>query len=238
MLFITKFCKFFVLLAHLNYVNGACPYAQQFFDVFSQDIDLHSIYDDYMSVSSYNTYATDCHQFVSQPPAIPDAIIDHAFNSSIDQTDWYIALDIASSMGVSTPRLFNDMDRNNFYFESATRYVQQTTCSSKKTTILHLPTLEVERFKSYMNEDLTKVACDAGHVKFPVCLSDNVYRSLDGTCNNLERPRDGQARDCMLRLLPPDYKDGVSEFRTSIDGSPLPNARVLSMDLLGGDDRR
>lgn len=37
--------------------------------------------------------------------------------------------------------------------------------------------------------------------------------------------------------LPPDYKDGISQFRTSADGSPLPNARILSTRLFGRDDR-
>ncbi len=234
--FITKLCSFLVLVAYLNYVNGACPYAQQYYDVLSRDIDLPKIYEDYMSVPSYNSYDTDCHQFVSQPPPIPDAIIDHAFNSSMDQTDQYIST--TATVAATTQKLFKDMDLNSYYFESATKYVQQTTCSSKNTTILYLPTLQVERFKSYMVESTTKVVCEAGHVKYPVCGRSNLYRSFDGTCNNLERPLDGQVRDCMLRLLPADYEDGVSKFRTSIDGSPLPNPRIISMELLGDDDHR
>lgn len=238
MWFIIQFCKILVLLVHFNYVRGACPYAQQLYDVLSRDDNLISIYDDYMSTSSYDTYATDCYRYVSQPPTISDTIIDHALNSSIDRTNRYILLDIQAAAGVPTPKDHNDMDRNNFYYECATKYVQETTCSSKRTTTMHLSTLNVEKFKSYAAGDVTKIVCDGGHVKYPSCSSRDSYRPVDGTCNSLERPLDGRAGDCMLRLLPPDYKDGVSQFRTSSDGSPLPNARVLSTDLFGQDDRR
>lgn len=238
MLFVTKFCKIVVLLVHLNFVRGSCPHAQQFYDVLARGDNLLNIYDDYMSPISYDTYDTDCHRFVSQPPPITDSIIDHALNYSIGQTNRYILLDVQTVAGVSTPKVHTDMDRNNYYYESATKYVQETTCSSKRTTTMHLSTLKVEKLKNYTAEDITQVSCAGGHIKRPSCSSRNSYRSVDGTCNNLERPLDGRAGDCMLRLLPPDYKDGISQFRTSTDGSALPNARVLSTQLFGQDHRR
>lgn len=233
-----KFCTIFLLFLHSNYVSGACQYAQQYFNVLSRsDSDLQTIYNDYMNSPSYDNYDTDCHRFVSQPPTIPDAIFEHAFNSSIDQTDRYTLLDIAT-VGSGAPKQFTDQDRNNFYLESVTKYIQETTCASKRTTTMYFSTLNVDKFNTYMNDDVSTDRCDGGHVQYPLCNGSDKYRSFDGTCNNLEEPLNGRARDCMLRLLPPDYKDGVSEFRTSADGSPLPNARIISVNLLGDDDKR
>ncbi|XP_037034218.1 peroxidase-like [Bradysia coprophila] len=234
MSFPSVFTKLSILLAYLNHVKGTRSYTQP----SSYDDNTLTISDDYMYSISYDTYRTDCHRFVSQPPTISDTLMDHALNASISRTDRYIALDIVASGNTPKPKQFKQMDRNNYYFESVTRYVQQTACTSKKTTTIDLSTLQIEKFRKYMKEDVTKVACEAGHIKYPKCSGSNKYRSFDGTCNNLERPLDGRALDCMLRLLPPDYKDGISKFRTSVDGSPLPNARVLSTHLLGDDNRR
>lgn len=166
--------------------------------------------------------------------------MDHALNTSINRTDRFIALDIAVSGNVPLPmsKLYNNMERNNYYFESVTRYIQETTCTSKKTTTIDLAKLQIEAFSNYTTEEVTKVACEDGHVKCAKCLENHPYRSFDGTCNNMERPLDGSVRDCVLNLLPPDYKDGISKFRTSQDGSALPNARVLSTHLLGKDECR
>lgn len=234
----TKFSELLVLLAILNSSKGSCPFAQQYYDVLSRNADLEQIYKDYMSSTSYDTYETDCYRYVSQPPPISDTIIDHALNSSIDRTNRYISLDIHTVAGEKTHKPHDDMDRNNYFFESATKYVQETTCSSKNTTTMHLSTLQVEKFESYAKKDVTKIACDGGHVKYPSCSSEDSYRPVDGACNNLKRPLDGRVGDCMLRLLPPDFKDGISQFRTSKDGSPLPNARVLSINLFGQEDNR
>lgn len=235
---IPMFNKICVLLIYLNHVRGLCQYARLINGDWLQDDDALVISDGYMHKTSYNTYNTECHQYVPQPPQIPDTIIDHALNSSIGQTDRYISLDTATVGDTPTTIPFANMDRNNFYFEAVTRYIQETTCASKKTTTSYLSTVQVEKFVNYMKEGVTKVACDAGHVKYPKCSANYPYRSIDGSCNNLERPLDGAARDCMLRLLPPDYTDGISKFRVSADGSPLPNARVMSIELFGGDDRR
>lgn len=234
MSFISSFINVVILLTYQNPVKGSCPYTQSSYDDY-----ILSISNAYMHPISYDTYRTDCHRFVSQPPTIPDTVMDHALHLSISRTDRYIALDVAAPGDIlSTSKQYNDMDRNNYFFESVTRNVQQTTCTSKKTTTIDLPTVNVENFKSYMKKNVTKVACEAGHVKHPKCSSGYSYRTFDGTCNNLKRPLEGRPLHCMLRLLPPDYKDGISEFRTSADGSALPNARILSTHLLGDVDAR
>lgn len=186
---------------------------------------------------SYDTYETVCHRYATQPPPISDTIIDHAMRNAVNRTKRYISVDIAA--GVSARKLLNDMDRNNYYFESATKYIQETTCTSKDTTAEYLPTLELDEYEKYMNNgNVTRITCANGHLRSPSCASKSFYRPIDGTYNNLKRPLDGRPGDCMLRLLQPDYKDGVSELRTSIDGSPLLNARIVSTSLLGQDGNR
>ncbi|KAF2367819.1 hypothetical protein FHG87_001411 [Trinorchestia longiramus] len=66
----------------------------------------------------------------------------------------------------------------------------------------------------------------------PFCSAPSKYRSVDGACNNLNNPDWGQAGTTFVRLLPPVYSDGVSNIRTSTDGSPLPSARTLSAEII------
>lgn len=132
------------------------------------------------------------------------------------------------------------MDRNNYYFEYATKYVQETMCLSKNTTVLYLGQLQLDEFQSYLTENLTKIPyCKRdGQMFYPNCSDQYSFSNVDGTCNNLKKPLDGSTGDCMLRLLPPDYKDGFSEMRSAMDGSPLVSARIVSTNLLGNDEDR
>ncbi|XP_064486692.1 peroxidase-like [Ornithodoros turicata] len=54
------------------------------------------------------------------------------------------------------------------------------------------------------------------------------FRSMDGSCNNINNPDWGMAFSCMRRLLPPRYADGVSAPRISETGGELPNPRKVS----------
>lgn len=226
-----------VLLLCFHFVSPLCPHARQLYNVISIDHNNQIIYDDESPVS-YDTYKTDCHRFIPQPPPISSATVDHALRQAVNRTKQYISIDDQASEAVPAPKIFTDMDRNNYYFELATKYVQETTCSSKSTTITFLQTIKLEKFKNFLTENVTHVRCENDHNNYPNCSNKSSYRKIDGICNNLRRPLDGRPGHCMLRLLPPDYKDGISELRTSIDGSALPNARVLSTKLFGGDSER
>ena len=57
---------------------------------------------------------------------------------------------------------------------------------------------------------------------------DLIYRSADGSCNNMKQLEWGSAFLPFLRFLPPDYSDGVQAFRVSRSGKPLPNPRSIS----------
>lgn len=54
------------------------------------------------------------------------------------------------------------------------------------------------------------------------------YRTFDGSCNNLRHPYWGKSFVCHIRLLPPDYSDGLHAPRLSYSGYNLPNPRLLS----------
>ncbi|KAI9556896.1 hypothetical protein GHT06_016690 [Daphnia sinensis] len=63
----------------------------------------------------------------------------------------------------------------------------------------------------------------------PQCDPSYPYRSFDGTCNNLENPRYGEANTIYQRLMgPATYADGVSTIRVSESGAALPNPRLIT----------
>nr|XP_045598236.1 peroxidase-like [Procambarus clarkii] len=72
----------------------------------------------------------------------------------------------------------------------------------------------------------------------PVCRErDRFYRTIDGSCNNLDNPMWGQARTTFQRLRPPHYSDGLSRPRESVGGGSLPSARLVSTSVVGDQDR-
>ncbi|XP_055371006.1 heme peroxidase 2 [Condylostylus longicornis] len=61
------------------------------------------------------------------------------------------------------------------------------------------------------------------------CNPNSPFRTLSGRCNNEKNPEWGQFLSPFLRLLPPQYDDGVSKPRSlSTSGLPLPNPRTIS----------
>ena len=63
----------------------------------------------------------------------------------------------------------------------------------------------------------------------------NQFRTIDGTCNNLQHPLVGASNTAFRRLLPSQYEDGISvpighEQQVSGDpfGAPWPSARLVS----------
>ncbi|GBM89563.1 Peroxidasin [Araneus ventricosus] len=64
----------------------------------------------------------------------------------------------------------------------------------------------------------TAITCD---------FNSPFYRSMDGSCNNLEHPCWGKSGEPYQRWLPPVYADGVNEMRRRADGGPLPSPRQV-----------
>jgi hypothetical protein len=56
-----------------------------------------------------------------------------------------------------------------------------------------------------------------------VFLKSYIYRSFDGSCNNLANPQYGQSNTPYSRFLTPAYADGVSTPRQlAVSGAALP----------------
>lgn len=60
------------------------------------------------------------------------------------------------------------------------------------------------------------------------CNPHELYRRLDGKCNNLHYTNLGSQFHCYRRLLPADYDDGISQVRMSADKYPLPSPRLIT----------
>lgn len=60
------------------------------------------------------------------------------------------------------------------------------------------------------------------------------YRTIDGTCNNLDCPFQGAAEVPFMRLLNPDYEDGIGlPWGWS---KPLPSARLISRSVIAANE--
>ncbi|XP_032794174.2 peroxidase isoform X6 [Daphnia magna] len=63
----------------------------------------------------------------------------------------------------------------------------------------------------------------------PTCDPTYRYRTFDGTCNNLNFPRFGQAGTIFQRLMgPATYANDLSAIRLAKSGNPLPSTRLIS----------
>ncbi|XP_015600667.1 peroxidase isoform X3 [Cephus cinctus] len=68
--------------------------------------------------------------------------------------------------------------------------------------------------------------------QFADCNADAKYRSIDGSCNNLENPRLGSALTAYTRVLFPQYSDGIKELRRAERKRKLlPSGRAVSLSL-------
>lgn len=64
------------------------------------------------------------------------------------------------------------------------------------------------------------------------CFFGNPYRTIDGSCNNVQYPWQGKAGTPYSRILSPAYDDGINLPRTlSVSGEPLPNPREIAMSV-------
>ena len=70
------------------------------------------------------------------------------------------------------------------------------------------------------------------------CDPNEVFRTIDGTCNNLRNPSFGAINTQFSRLIPADYGDGISTLRRGVNGKELPNARDVSRMVHGSNAHR
>lgn len=87
--------------------------------------------------------------------------------------------------------------------------------------------------RKYLQEELPN-ECQFPQIK---CDPNEKYRTVDGTCNNIDNAYWGATRSPSRRLLPPEYNDGKDEPRGGKNGTSLPPSRKVSLAVhIGKDD--
>ncbi|XP_026813543.1 peroxidase-like [Rhopalosiphum maidis] len=61
----------------------------------------------------------------------------------------------------------------------------------------------------------------------PDCDIEYRFRTMDGSCNNLDNPVWGQANTANIRIIQANYSDNNSEIRKAKSGNELPNVRHI-----------
>ena len=85
-------------------------------------------------------------------------------------------------------------------------------------------------------EILSKLSGCKSHNRIADCSScyHRKYRTFDGTCNNLDYPLRGAAEVPFLRLIPPEYEDGIG---LPVGWStPRPSARHISQRIIAAKE--
>ncbi|KAH6922827.1 hypothetical protein HPB50_019415 [Hyalomma asiaticum] len=110
-----------------------------------------------------------------------------------------------------------------------TDYVAQKTCHVQRRWTRNknnATKTEVQRALSKLDlSELEAVAMRkdlCGRLYPSNCNPSDPYRTLDGSCNNIEHPSWGKALSCHSRIAPPVYLDGE---RTAAAGIPRPGYR-------------
>ena len=70
------------------------------------------------------------------------------------------------------------------------------------------------------------------------CDPRTPFRTIDGTCNNLQNPTFGAVNTQFNRLIAADYGDSISTPRLATCGKELPNARDVSRFVHGSNKER
>ncbi|GBN46116.1 hypothetical protein AVEN_78449-1 [Araneus ventricosus] len=100
-------------------------------------------------------------------------------------------------------------------------------CSNKIYEIV-----QPSKFNDQIAEDPTACQDD----KMLQCDPDSLFRTINGSCNNLKHPTWGMSTDCFLRFQPAFYT-GYDGFRESTAGGPLPEPRDLTQKIFKNDER-
>lgn len=130
------------------------------------------------------------------------------------------------------------MDEEGLLVEFVSQYLADRGCMTKWDKQRYLP--QLTKLISTSNFPGTHSCSNYYQLKnqwqgsLQYCVQSK-YRSYDGFCNNPWHPYWGKSNVCHIRLLSPDYADGISLPRNSYNPRyPLPNPRLLS-NLLHND---
>ncbi|XP_043196790.1 peroxidasin homolog isoform X2 [Amphibalanus amphitrite] len=134
-----------------------------------------------------------------------------------------------------------DLARAGEIFERALELVKRLVESGSHFNLTNyayedlLSAGQVERLR-----DLSGCSAHRRHLNCSNLCFHSRYRSVDGTCNNLQRPLWGASLTGFRRLLPAEYENGFNTPRgfdseTRYNGFLLPNARSVSSRLAATD---
>ncbi|XP_066957201.1 chorion peroxidase-like [Macrobrachium rosenbergii] len=117
--------------------------------------------------------------------------------------------------------------RVGFIMEEATRiFKKKLSLSDKAVTVLVL----LKKIRAYLEG---RYSSQLVTPRQSSCNPLQPYRTLNGSCNNLQDARRGSTFMKFRRILFPDYFKGVSELRRDQNGDPLPSTRFISTRIDG-----
>lgn len=157
--------------------------------------------------------------------------LEASYNNNIQylnstQPSWLARHQVFSFMSQKNAR----MDEEGLLVELVSQYLSDRACLTKWDKQRYLPQLtkfvSVSQFpQSHSCNNLYR---NPWQNNMKQCLQSK-YRTYDGFCNNPYHPYWGKANVCHIRLLSPDYADGISIPRNSYNQKcPLPNPRSIS----------
>ena len=90
---------------------------------------------------------------------------------------------------------------------------------------------EEEVVVRHLRQQLPQTSCPFPQTS---CNFNSIFRTIDGSCNNMRNPTWGMAGTAQIRFLPSAYEDGIDEprgGRGTQRAIRLPNSRYLSRTL-------
>ncbi|MDI9336577.1 MAG: peroxidase family protein, partial [Gammaproteobacteria bacterium] len=195
-----------------------------------------------------------------------DAVRKQAINEAITETQLYIqSLDEQSAVAIANLRskaqmagaesvlfkLFKipsqkavEHGKARIAYEEMVRRAERKLLEPKSTTYKYHEVGTV--LTSSELAELFEVSGCRRLLASPNCSTPavNLYRSIDGTCNNLQNPLWGAATTAFRRILPPYYEDGISSIRGYLQNyaeavlpigpfvPPVPSPRIVSTNIV------
>ncbi|VVC34718.1 Haem peroxidase,Haem peroxidase, animal type [Cinara cedri] len=126
------------------------------------------------------------------------------------RTVWLLLLFVAFFVGIAVFKLHELLNKSIENKLQATRLMSIATVNEE-----------------YLQKCAPQVTCDP----------NSKYRTINGSCNNVQNPTWGASMTPFYRYMDPVFSDGISKFRVQSDGSPLPNARTLTLTLFQNTSR-
>ncbi|XP_071078861.1 salivary peroxidase/catechol oxidase-like isoform X2 [Haliotis cracherodii] len=109
---------------------------------------------------------------------------------------------------------------------------QHAVFTSTKPKAISLGKIYREKLLAKISLNARPASATANCSSSMVCNNTDMFRSADGSCNNIRHPDWGKSFIPMRRFLLPQYDDDISSPRTTgSDGTPLVSPRLVSTTL-------